>query len=276
MVKGAEGAEGIEPGKDAGTGETRAAVVAWHELSPTQQDAALARFEQVRPCLEGGVSISTQARVLQVPVKTVQRWVRRYRAVGLVGLAHQTRADRGCRRSISAECVQVIEGMAFARPEWSRATVHREVCKIARREHWAEPSYGQVSSIVSSLSAEHVTWAREGSKVYQERYDVLYLREVQRPNEWWQCDHCWLNIWLRTPDGRSARPYLTVILDEYSRMVVGYRLSFERPSAYTTGLVLRQAILGKGDPGWPVGGIPEHFYTDHGSDFTSPAWDLSQ
>lgn len=33
--------------------------------------------------------------------------------------------------------------------------------------------------------------------------------------------------------------------------------------------MLRQAILGKGDPAWPVGGIPEHFSTDHGSDFTS-------
>jgi len=122
--------EDAETGKGVG-GEG----AAWHELSASQQGAAQARFEQLRPCLEEGVSISAQARSLQVPLKTVQRWVRRYRAEGLVGLAHHTRADRGRRRSISAECVQVIEGMALARPEWSRATVHREVCKIARRKH---------------------------------------------------------------------------------------------------------------------------------------------
>jgi putative transposase len=243
--------------------------VAFLELSETQQRGAYERFAQLQPCLEEGVSISEVARALQMPLSTVQRWVSRYRAMGLVGLAHQSRADRGGRRRISAECVQVIEGVALSRPEWSRATVHREVCKIAQREHWAEPSYGQVSTIINGLDSELKVWAKEGSKVYQERYDLLYLREVALPNDWWQSDHCWLNIWLLGADGRPARPYLTVILDEYSRMIMGYRLSFDRPSAYTTGLVLRQAIMGKDDPAWPVGGIPEHFYTDHGSDYTS-------
>jgi putative transposase len=70
--------------------------------------------------------------------------------------------------------------------------------------------------------------------VYQEQYDVLFLHEVSRPNERWQADHCWLNIWLVNEKGQPARPYLTVIMDEYSRAVMGYRLSFETPSAYQT------------------------------------------
>lgn len=239
------------------------------ELSAKQQQQAQERFRLLQPCLEEGVSMSEVARQQQVPLKTVQRWVNRYRTLGLVGLAHQTRSDRGGQRGISQECVQVIEGLALQRPDWSIATLHRLVCTIAKREHWAEPSYGQVSTIVRELDPELKVLAQEGSKGYQERFDLLYLREVDRPNAWWQSDHCWLNIWLLGEDGRPARPYLTVILDEYSRMIVGYRLSFECPSAYTTGLVLRQAIKGKGDPAWPVCGIPDHFYTDHGSDFTS-------
>lgn len=36
-----------------------------------------------------------------------------------------------------------------------------------------------------------------------------------------------------------------------------------------TALALRHAIWRKGDPGWPVCGIPERLYVDNGSDFTS-------
>jgi putative transposase len=68
---------------------------------------------------------------------------------------------------------------------------------------------------------------------------------------------------------RPARPWLTIILDDYSRAVAGCALSLHAPSSIQTALALRQAIWRKGDPHWSVCGIPETFYTDHGSDFTS-------
>lgn len=70
-------------------------------------------------------------------------------------------------------------------------------------------------------------------------------------------------------EGKPAKPYLTAIEDDYSRMIVGYRLSFQKASALTTALTLRQAIWRKEDPRWSACGIPSVFYTDHGSDFTS-------
>jgi putative transposase len=47
------------------------------------------------------------------------------------------------------------------------------------------------------------------------------------------------------------------------------RLSFQKATALTTALALRQAIWHKEDPRWHASGIPTTFYTDHGSDFTS-------
>ena len=58
-------------------------------------------------------------------------------------------------------------------------------------------------------------------------------------------------------------------MDDYSRAVAGYFLSFEDPSALHTSLALRQAIWRKEDSRWSICGIPEVLYTDHGSDFTS-------
>ncbi len=51
--------------------------------------------------------------------------------------------------------------------------------------------------------------------------------------------------------------------------MAGYRLGFAAPSALQTALALRDAIAPKADPHWHVCGIPQIFYADHGSDFTS-------
>jgi len=85
----------------------------------------------------------------------------------------------------------------------------------------------------------------------------------------WQADHTPLDVWVLNEEGKPAQPWLTVIEDDYSRAIAGYRLSFQEPTALTTALTLRTAIWRKEDPGWQVCGIPGTFYTDHGSDFTS-------
>jgi putative transposase len=78
-----------------------------------------------------------------------------------------------------------------------------------------------------------------------------------------------LDVLLLNEEGKPAKPYLTAIEDDFSRLIVGYRLSFQTATALTTALTLRQAIWRKDDPRWSACGIPSVFYTDHGSDFTS-------
>ncbi|MBV9171207.1 MAG: hypothetical protein JOZ81_14100 [Chloroflexi bacterium] len=64
-------------------------------------------------------------------------------------------------------------------------------------------------------------------------------------------------MWVLDERGRPARPWFTVILDDYSRAVAGYALSLHAPSSIQTTLALRQAIWRKGDPHWSVCGIPK-------------------
>jgi len=239
------------------------------ELSAEERERALKRFAQLRPCLEARVSVAEVARCHHQPLKSVQRWVQRYRQEGLVGLARRRRSDRGVRRSMPLECVHLIEGLALQAPRHSVAEIHHQVCALAKQRGWPEVRYGSVYAIVQAIDPQLQVLAQEGSRAYQEIYDVLFLHEGERPNERWQADHCWLNIWLVNDQGRAARPYLTIILDEWSRAVMGYRISFDAPSAYQTGLALRQAMWKKEDERWPTCGIPETLYTDHGSDFTS-------
>ena len=78
-----------------------------------------------------------------------------------------------------------------------------------------------------------------------------------------------VDILLLDETGKPAKPWLTVIEDDYSRCIAGFRLSFQESTALTTALALRTAIWRKEDPRWQICGIPSVFYTDHGSDFTS-------
>jgi len=126
-----------------------------------------------------------------------------------------------------------------------------------------------VNKVIKQLDPGLVTLAHAGSKAYRTTFDLLYRREAEGPNEIWQADHTLLDLWVQQNGGPPARPWLTVIMDDYSRAIAGFGVNVQAPSAIQTALVLRQAIWRKPLPQWHICGIPSTFYTDHGSDFTS-------
>lgn len=108
-----------------------------------------------------------------------------------------------------------------------------------------------------------------GRERYRDRFELVYRREAEAPNAVWQADHTQLDVLVLDEKRHPARPWLTVIEDDHSRVVAGYAVSLVAPSALQTALSLRQAIWRKEQAVWPVCGIPEMLYSDHGSDFTS-------
>jgi putative transposase len=111
--------------------------------------------------------------------------------------------------------------------------------------------------------------AHRGNKAYSEGFDLVHRREALKPNSIWQVDHAQLDIKLLRDDGSVGKPWLTIVIDDYSRAVAGYYLGFEPPSSLRTTLALRQGIWRKGDAHWEICGIPDVLYTDNGSDFRS-------
>jgi putative transposase len=237
-------------------------------LCDIERSRALARFEIIRPFLEDGVSLTRLARERRIVLRTARRWVERYRKNGLVGLVRKERNDKD-ERKLLPELQQIIEGLALSRPKLSAAAVHRKTVDAARKLNVNPPSYDIVYSLIRKLAPALVTMARKGIKAYCESFDLVHRVESAAPNAIWQADHTELDILVKDERGNARRPWLTIILDDYSRAVAGYMLSFAPPSAIQTALALRQAIWRKPQPGWHVCGIPQVLYTDHGSDFTS-------
>jgi putative transposase len=238
------------------------------ETSDARRDIALERWRALRPHLEDGVPLTRAARFAGVPKRTAQRWLMSYRRGGLAGLAPHARADRGTRQ-MPEELVAIIEGLALGRPAPSVAHVHRQVSTIALSRGWRVPSYATVRSIVLGIDPGLMTRAHEGPERYRDRYELVYRHEAGQANGIWQADHTELDLVVLDDNGQSARPWLTVIIDDFSRSVCGYTVNLTAPSALQTALALRQAIWRKTDLTWPVCGIPDVLYSDHGSDFVS-------
>ena len=243
---------------------------------PEQQRAlALERFRLVQPHLEQSVPLTQLARQQNLPLRTLQHWLQNYRRAGLIGLARKARKDTDSHRTLTPQLQQLIEGLALQKPAPSIAAIYRQVVSFVQAQGREEtplkvPSYRTVYALVKALNPALQTLAQQGSKTYSNKFDLIYRRDASGSNEIWQADHCLLDFWvLSGPGQKPQRPWLTVILDDYSRAVAGYTLSFEAPSAIRTALALRQAIWPKTDPRWHICGVPLQFYTDHGSDFTS-------
>ncbi len=189
-------------------------------LAEAERERALERFHILKPFLEDAVPLPRIADERGIPLRTLRRWVSRYRSEHLAGLARQPRADRGHHR-LPAELERFIEGLALQKPRRSAAAIHRQAVAVAEQQGWPQPGYDQVYAVVRELDPGLVSLAHDGTKEYQRAFDLIHRREASRPNEIWQADHTQLDIRLLDERGQSARPWLSVVLDDYSRAVPG-------------------------------------------------------
>lgn len=233
---------------------------------PTKRSAEW--FTVLRPYLDGDAPLTKIAEEAGISLRTARRWVAQIRKGGPAALNRKQRADNGVRR-LSQDLINLAEGLALMKPRLSIATVHRRVCKIAYDKGWKRPSYSSIYSIVSQLNPAMMTLAHEGAAVFRDHYEFIHRHRAERPNAIWQADHTQLDIIILDANGKEVRPWLTTVIDDYSRAVAGYTVFIGAPSALNTSLALRQAIWRKPHTDWPICGIPDVLYVDHGSDFTS-------
>ena len=87
------------------SGEHTEATLA--ELTGDQREEAVARFAVLKPYLDDGLSLAQAASDAGVPVRTARRWLAKYRAKGMPGLARSARSDAGQRKLTSASCASM-------------------------------------------------------------------------------------------------------------------------------------------------------------------------
>lgn len=226
------------------------------------------------------------AKALGMSVRNVQYLMRAWEESGVSGVIRRGRSDVGVRR-IEAEWVEYIietyrSGNRGGR-RMSRAQVAVRVA--ARAEEMGEshpPSRMTVYRVLGSEIEQQQQRRRTRSIGWQGETLILKTREgleveVKESNQVWQCDHTRVDLFVVDQVGEVlGRPWLTTVIDTYSRCIVGMHLGMESPSAVVVCLALRHAILPKQYSSsyeltqlWGTYGVPRYLYTDGGKDFGS-------
>lgn len=145
------------------------------------------------------------------------------------------------------------------------------------------PSQSSIYRYLGKLEAYTVVASRLGKPEADLRFRSVKGKQVStRLLERWEIDHTPLDILVICEKTYLplGRPWLTIAIDKYSRMIVGFYMSFREPSAYAVLQCMKQAILPKDEilaaypdikTPWPARGIPETIVCDNGMDLHANA-----
>jgi|SRR5579872_666243 len=196
----------------------------------------------------------------QVTPRTLRRWILRYRAAesqfgaGYLGLLPRTK-NRGNRTPrISEEALQamreVIETEYETVKQKTKIACWAILKETASRQGFTTPSYSTFCLAVRSRSRAIQTLKRQGPRAaYQHRPVYMELgmktpRHGDRPFEIGHIDHTQLDIELTDTCGKHVlgRPWLTLMMDAFSRRALAVHVDFEEPSYRSCMMVLRECV----------------------------------
>lgn len=226
------------------------------------------------------------AEQLQMTVRNVRHLMRGWQAEGVSGVIRQGRSDRGELR-LDEEwrdyILQTYRAGNRGGRRMSRAQVAvRVAARAAEVGESKPPSRMTVYRVLGREIEAQQQRQRSRSIGWQGENLILKTREgleveVRESNQVWQCDHTRVDLFVVDQVGEVlGRPWLTTVVDTYSRCIVGMHLGMESPSAVVVCLALRHAILPKQysssyelTQAWGTYGVPRYLYTDGGKDFGS-------
>ena len=257
----------------------------------SDRDWAIAeeRYAAIEPLLAmprfGRADVQRRAEEVARDPSTLYRWIQRYAAFeDLSTLVPGPRGWTPGRTRIPAHAEAVIEDVLKSyyltkrRPS-VRNTV-REVARRCSAQGIKPPAHSTVRARINRIPEEERLRRRGfGDRARKLRPAPGHFPHADFPLAVVQIDHTMVDIILvddtyRLPVGR---PWITLAIDVFSRMVTGYSLSFDSPSTVSVGLCISHSVLPKEDwlvlhevdADWPVWGFPATIHVDNAKEFRS-------
>ena len=228
---------------------------------------------------------------------SVVSWIRAYRNAGNDVRAlieqHQGKGNRKPRKDeIVEEIAQdLVEKMYLTLERPPLKSVHKElrgrVAKInlsrLPSEKFLLPSFSYLKRKVSQIPPYERDVARYGKRIADIKYRAAGRGPIaEKPLARASIDHCRLDLMVVDEETGLplGRPWLTLILDECTRYVLGFYLGFEEPSAVSVARALRNAIMPKTEllkahpeivNAWDAWGVVELLVADNGMELHARA-----
>lgn len=308
-------------------GEVFVAPVAELDLLPVQEEAkkvrpadsaagqkakaqAEFRLQAIAPLLHLGprrtrADVVRRAEEVNANPATLYRWIERYEKADLLGLTQQVRSDAGTKRvhpEVESLMQRWIETKYLTSQRPSISSVYRSLLiEIDRLNKYREEGTPELEAPHFETFRKRIYGSQERRRLSRRHGESVAKRldpitshypGANFPLAVVQADHTKLDVILVDSVFRRPlkdRPYITIVMDVFSRVVLGFHLSLDPPSAFSVGQALTQAILPKDtwlarfrlslhqfseevslnteDFDWPCWGKPVKFKADNGREF---------
>ena len=146
--------------------------------------------------------------------------------------------------------------------------VLKELNKVAEAEKWPITRYSALTRAIIKLPLDMRVMLTEGGKAAFQKAGLVGKREQSRPLELVQMDASDMPIWTIHPaTGQLIRPWMTGLIDGYSRVVLWLEFHLEKPDAVDAARAVTRAFLPKGDETMPFFGMAETLQTDNAQEY---------
>jgi putative transposase len=233
-------------------------------------------------------AVEETAQELGVSRSTMYRLITAYRAKGTVssvepralGRRKDTLVLDAKREKLIASTIHEI----YLKPERPTMTyLIEQVRARCAQKGLPLPDRRTIKARVDRIDRRTVALKRKDAKGVKATKTVPGQYVMSRPLEVVQIDHTEVDVFLVDETTRKTmdkRPWLTLAIDVFTRMVVGFYLSIDKPSRVSLGLCMLNAVYDKSawlaerkiDASWPAAGLPEAVHADNGADFRSHAF----
>lgn len=260
-------------------------------ISDTNWDKANVKYEAIKPLLGTNYYntslVRKRATETGVSERSLYRWLKAYNDVGsIIGLVNQKRGWSDGKSRLKPEqdkiIHQVINDFYLTKQRHSLEQTFREVFRQCYKENIEKPSKKAIRDRIMSISERERLNGRGQTELAKQKFRATpnQFPGADYPLSVVQIDHTPVDLMIvddihRKPIGR---PFLTIAIDIYSRMVTGYYISLDAPSTTSVAMCIARSILPKEslliekgihDVEWSVFGYPQKIHVDNGADFRS-------
>jgi len=258
-------------------------------ITTKEWDIALQRIDDIRPIINGEtvINIAAHAKKIGINQSTLYRWFNRYQeAGGIYGLLPKKEGRKKGTSLISPQAESVIEEVIkeyYLTPQKPKIeTVIQRVASKCLDLNIKVPGKNTIRRRIKNVNEYARLSAHEGKSIAQDKFRPAPSHyKTNYPLEVVQIDHTPVDLILVDKESRQpiGRPWITVAIDIYSRMIHGYYLSLDAPSATSVSMCIVNAVQSKDellanfkiDAEWNISGFMDTIHVDNGADFRSEA-----
>ena len=246
------------------------------------------RYDLLRPLLTDGKRTTEMVEKVAadagVHMVTIYRWIGMFERTGRVSSLIPTDKNGGRGQTrLSSEVEKIvkstIENYYLSDQKRSISGTIREIERLCRNADLQTPHGNTIRNRIATLSDKTKTYNRHGRQAAHQKFSpvVGHFPGADYPLSVVQIDHTELDIIVVDEVNRLAvgRPWITVAIDTFSRMVLGFYIGLEKPSAMSVGICLSNAILSKEkflaqmgiEIPWHCWGLPAVVHADNAREF---------